>query len=289
MIHSTIAILFIIVFSIIILPFIFIYAHIHIPRLPNYFNPASRGMEFEDISTTTEDNINLKGWYIPHEAKKGTILVCHGVAANKADVLSVAEKFHKGGYEIYMFDFRGHGDSDKARITYGYDERKDIKAIVQLIKNRGINEIGIFGLSMGGAIVLLSAPENPEIKAIIVDSTFASAEKILKYRIGLALPDSMVDILANIATKYTNMIYKVQIKDIAPINVIDKINRPIMFIIGSSDTNIIPDNGYILFEKAKQPKELYVVQGADHTETISDNDYESKINQFMDNYLGNKD
>jgi alpha-beta hydrolase superfamily lysophospholipase len=273
------------ILTVLIMPFLFVYMHIHLPKLPNFATPADRGMKYENIQATTSDDITLQGWYIPNKQDKGTVLVCHGVSANRADVLSVAQKFHNGGYEIYMFDFRGHGESDKAKVTYGYDERKDIKAIVNFMKARGVEKLGIFGLSMGGAIVLLSTPENPEIKAVIVDSAFASAEKVMKYRICMVFPATIANFLYKIGEFYTNLFYGAAINEITPIDIVGNINRPILFIVGSSDTNITPDNGYMLFKKATEPKELYVVEGADHTETISDENYEYRINKFMDTYL----
>lgn len=268
-----------------VMPFILIYMHIYLPKLPNKDNPGNYGLAYENISVNTDDAKTLMGWYIPNETNKGTVLVCHGVGANRSDVISVGLKFHSGGYNVYMFDFRGHGDSSNAKITYGYKERKDIKAIVGYIKSKGTEKIGAYGLSMGGAILMQSLLDNPEIKVIIADSSFASAEKILKYRIGLGIPGPFVNLIADVACFYTKLFYNVPIQKIAPIDTIDQIDRPILFIIGDKDTNITPDNGEMLYKKAKEPKEIFVVKGANHTQTLDSPNFRDKIVSFMDTYL----
>lgn len=275
-------------FVIFVMPLLFLWLHMNLPHLPDFFTPKDFQAEYKDIQLNTSDDINLKGWYIPSENSKGTVLVCHGVAANKSDLLKVGINFHKAGYDVYMFDFRGHGASGNAPITYGYHEKKDIRAILDYIKSTGVEDIGIYGLSMGGAIVMQSLPDSPEVKVVIIDSGFASAQKVMDYRIGMVFPPFCVKPLGDITKFYGNKVFHVDLEKVAPIDVIDSINRPIMFIVGDKDHIITPDNGKLLYEKAQEPKELIVIKGADHTQTISDPTYEQTIVSFMDKYLPKK-
>lgn len=272
-------------FVLLVMPLLFLSLHIYLPKLSNTEDPSKYGLKFSDISVKTSDNLNLKGWHIPNEQNKGTIIVCHGVGANRSLLLPVAMTFYSGGYEIYMFDLRGHGSSDNSMITYGFNERKDIKAIVTYLKEQGKKEIGIYGISMGAAIVMLSSVENPEIKALIVDSGYASAEKIMRYRIEKVFPPVITDVLIAITKFYAKLLQNVSIDEIAPIKVIDKINRPILFIIGDIDDLITPDNSKILYEKASEPKELYIIKGVGHNETYLDAGFKKKVIDFMDKNL----
>ena len=283
-----IGLVIILIFVIFGLPYIFIHCHVYLPKYKNYVDPSKYNIEYEVINVKTEDGINLNGWYMPNKENKGTVLVCHGVGANKADVIQVSVDLYKAGYNVYEFDFRGHGDSDSAKITYGYDERKDIKAMVQYIKEHGADEIGIYGLSMGAAIVMQSLPYNPEIKVAIIDSGFASAEKVMNYRIGMAIPEPVIPVLGSMAKFYTKTFFGVSIDEIAPIEVIDKVHIPILFIVGDSDTNITPDNGTMLYEKANDPKELFVAKGVNHRQTINYPGFDKVIVAFMDKYLLDK-
>ena len=193
----------------------------------------------------------------------------------------------QSGYDVYTFDFRGHGDTKEGRVTYGYDERTDVKTIVN-IKSKGEDQIGAYGLSMGAAILMLSLPENPEIKVAVIDSGFASAEKVAKYRIGMVFPEPILSMLLGITNFYSKTFYNVSLFDISPIQIIDTVNIPLLFVIGDKDTNITPDNGEMLFAKAKEPKELLVIEGANHTQTMSSPLFKERVVDFVDEYLLDK-
>lgn len=289
MIGTVTVISLVLAFIVFVMPLLFLWLHMNLPHLPDFFTPKDFQAEYQNLELTTSDNIKLKGWYIPAKDKKATMIVCHGVAANKSDILKVGMNFHKANYDVYMFDFRGHGASQHAPITYGWNERKDIKAIVDYIKSTGVEEMGIYGLSMGGAIVMQSLPENPELKAVIIDSGFASAQKIMDYRINMVFPGFCIKPLGEITKFYGRNVFKIDLENIAPIDVIDKIDRPILFIVGDKDKTITPDNGQMLYDKAKEPKEIVVMKGADHTQTISDPSFEKVTIDFMDKYLLKKE
>lgn len=274
-----------ILFMIFLFPLVFAYASINLPERVNNDNPGKHGVKYEIVTVKTEDNITLRGWYMPAKENKGTILVCHGVGANKSHILPVALMFQSGGYNVYQFDFRNHGDSDKTPISYGYKERKDIKAIIKFIKSRGVNKLGLYGLSMGGAIVLLSTPENSEVQAVIADSAYASVERVLKYRVHFIYPEPLVNFETNLIEFYVKLLYNVPIQEIEPIKVVPVIKVPKLFILGDKDKNITPDNGYDLYKNASQPKELLVIKGANHIQTIYSSGYKDKILEFMNKYL----
>ncbi|MGD9580879.1 MAG: alpha/beta hydrolase [Vampirovibrionia bacterium] len=276
------------VFVFFIAPYLFLNMHVHPPLLKNMFTPADFGLKYDDISVVTEDKIDLKGWYIPSVDHKSTVLVCHGVAANRSDVMQVTLLFNSNGYDVYTFDFRGHGETKKGKVTYGYDERKDIKAIVDYLKSKNIDKIGVYGLSMGASIVMLSLPENPELKVAVIDSGFVSVEKIAKYRIGMVFPEPIKSLLFNITNFYAKVFYGVSLYDITPIKAVEKVHIPILFVIGDVDSNITPDNGRMLFDKANDPKELLVIEGANHTQTINSPLFKQSVIDFMNKYLLNE-
>lgn len=280
-----ITVLIVVVFVFFVIPLSFLYSNIYLTNIPNTETPANYGLKYKDVFVITSDGKRLSGWYIPNNLNKGTVILCHGVKKNKANILNVTRYVHSAGYEIYQFDFRGHGDSDKSKISYGYEETKDIKAIVNYLKSLGKNKLGIYGLSMGGAIILLSAPQNPELKVIVVDSTFASCEGMISYRIGKFFPEELKNILVKLTMFYASAFYGINIDKIAPINIVSKINRPILFITGDKDTTIVPSNTYRLYNAANQPKELLVIKGLKHAQTINSPFFKAKLIEFLNNYL----
>ncbi len=59
--------------------------YIYYPNYPSRIidnTPTVIGLEYEDISFKTVDNIILNGWFIPVKNARGTLLFCHGNAGN---------------------------------------------------------------------------------------------------------------------------------------------------------------------------------------------------------------
>jgi len=80
------------------------------PRFYSPYSPEEFGMEYRDINFSTEDGINIRGWYIEGRGK-GTIILCHPYGMDKGDCLAQARFLNRAGYNILLFDFRGQGNS----------------------------------------------------------------------------------------------------------------------------------------------------------------------------------
>jgi len=90
----------------------------------------------------------------------------------------------KNGYNVISFDFRGHGKSTVTTCTLGENEKKDIKEIVDYLRNtygKSI-DIGIIGNSMGGATIIeyLKRYKNPHISFAIIDGCFSKLSDQIK-------------------------------------------------------------------------------------------------------------
>ena len=77
-------------------------------------------------------------------------------------------------YNLFLFDFRYFGRSGGTYSTAGAKEVEDLNAAVQFLKSRGVQEVGVWGFSMGGAVALMAAPQRPEIKAVASEASYAS-------------------------------------------------------------------------------------------------------------------
>jgi pimeloyl-ACP methyl ester carboxylesterase len=84
-------------------------------RQPRYFSPLTPqelGIPFEGLRLEAEDGVPISAWLIRHPKPEGVILLLHGFAAGKADLLDVAQGLNRQGrYHLLMIDFRAHGDS----------------------------------------------------------------------------------------------------------------------------------------------------------------------------------
>ena len=87
------------------------------------------------------------------------------------EALEKASILHQHNYDLLMFDLRAHGQSGSDRYSLGVWETRDLEGALNYLKDKGYSEFGTYGISMGGGTSLLAAPDHPEIKALMVDST----------------------------------------------------------------------------------------------------------------------
>ena len=79
-----------------------------------------------------------------------------------------------------------------------------------------------------------------------------------------------------------------RVENIAPVSVISEIApAPVLIIAGEGDRLIPADNGRKLYAAARDPKELWLIPGADHGGNLAaaGSEYEKRVGEFFDRYL----
>ena len=130
----------------------------------------------------TRDGKLLHGefWAQPHPAP--TVIICHGYRVSGATLRPVATLEYHNGYNIMLFDFRGHGDSESVNLSGGNAEVHDLEAAIAVALQQQETlpgKIILHGFSMGAAITLLMPP-HPDVVAIVADSPYAHLDSILQ-------------------------------------------------------------------------------------------------------------
>ncbi|MDR2522520.1 MAG: alpha/beta hydrolase [Synergistaceae bacterium] len=144
--------------------------------------PAALGLSFEDVTLTTSDNVRLHGWYVPANEKnsRAELLFFHGNAGNISNRLDSIEIFHNLGLSVFIFDYRGYGQSGGRPSVAG--TALDARAAWQwLTEEKKIppGKVVVFGRSLGGAIAMeLMRSEVPG--ALILESTFSSLSEMVR-------------------------------------------------------------------------------------------------------------
>ena len=109
---------------------------IHPPRLAIRKTPASFGAAFEEIEFLSRDGTRLSGWWVPAENPRAVLILCHGMASNRQQMLPWAEWLWKDGFSLLLFDFRAMGKSEGRYCTMGLNEPEDILGAVDYVKSR---------------------------------------------------------------------------------------------------------------------------------------------------------
>lgn len=278
---------------IVILPLILVYINTHPPKYPLSIPPSAFQADYESLSFASEDGIALQGWLVkpPHPGQKSpAVIMCHGVGANKSDFTELAAALAHRGFFVLLFDFRAHGESGGSRTSLGYHEQKDIAAAADILRKRkeiDQKRIGIYGFSMGGATSILGAAKSHAFAAVIADSAFTSLHD--QARTALTgfyhLPSFP---FVNLAVLGYELYFQTSVANISPVTVIGTLSpTPVLIIAGEGDKLIPADNGRALYAAAREPKELWIIQGADHGGTLAaaGGEYEKKVGEFFERNL----
>jgi pimeloyl-ACP methyl ester carboxylesterase len=141
------------------------------PRLAIPLSPADYRLVVENVTIQAEDGVSLSGWFAPR-AGAPAIVMLHGYPAEKADLLPLATALAPE-FATLLVDQRYFGDSGGRATTLGFRERDDLKRMLDFLDSRGTAPVGVFGFSLGGAVALLAAAEDPRIRAIAAYAPFA--------------------------------------------------------------------------------------------------------------------
>ncbi|AGJ90779.1 alpha/beta hydrolase [Mycoplasma putrefaciens] len=206
-------------------------------KLFSWLNPINRNSnkrlrinEYKtpDISffTSSCDGLKIAGSiWLNHNKSDKWIIGAHGYNSNRIEVLYLLWHYRQLGYNIITFDFRNHGASDGELTTWGYQEKQDLKAIINwLIEKYKVATLGLVGASMGAFTInyfLLTELElikKANIKWAVSDSSYMSAKHLLRKMVN----DNSPKFLHGIGNEVLNdilMIYKDEYKvDLSELN-----------------------------------------------------------------------
>jgi len=252
-------------------------------------NPSEYGLAYEEVSFTTEDSIPLRGWLIPASNPERAVIFCHGHGGSMDPDLKYAPWFHQRRFAVLMFDFRGHGRSGGNRVSMGYFERRDLLAAEAFLAERGYSRIGVLGFSMGGAVAISTAPVAKHIRAVAADGSFAW----LRHAIAagareMGAPKALARAIGWTAVRIAGWRLGVNLEEADPARWVGRIApRALILIHGANDPYTSTEEVRALFAAAGEPKEIWVVRGANHRDVdeVEPEAYKDKVMTFFARWL----
>lgn len=97
------------------------------------------------------------------------VICCHGMLSTKDGPKHVllARELERAGLPCLRFDFAGRGASEGRLEDLCFSAQvDDLEAAIDLLAARGVERLGLFGSSMGGAVALLAAARDERVVAI---------------------------------------------------------------------------------------------------------------------------
>ncbi len=219
------------------------------PRFPFWRDPADDFIYYRDVTLTTADGVHLAAWYVPVLSDRSetcpTVILAHGLHDSRRTMLHLVPWLHEAGYNVLLFDFRGHGESDHRPTTVGPDEALDVEAALDWLEAHSGCEgdrlwVGGLGMSLGAAALVNTAVQDDRLDALILDSLFADwgdTDFAKGYRLS---PDWLVPGVPS------------------PEDLLPRVHVPVFIIHGTADILVHVDHARRLYEAANEPKFLWI-------------------------------
>ncbi len=236
------------------------------PGTASWFSGLPRGIEELQLTDSAfGDEQNIHAWWWPAadaDADAPALLYLHGVRWNLTGHLFRLEQLRALGFSVLAIDYRGFGQSlgdlPSERSVYA-DARigwERLKALQPDASKRFI-----YGHSLGGAVAVDLAAElgqqaerdetPAEARALIIESTFTSLADV-----ATAVSDTTLPVRWLLSQKFDSL------------EKIDQIGMPLLVVHGTDDRYVPPRFSEQLYEAARQPKQMLMVEGATHNNSL---------------------
>lgn len=267
----------------------------------------------EEKDLYAADGIHIHGTIFrgAGESPRGLIVFAPEFKSDRLSCARYCRSLVEAGYDIFAFDFRGHGlsASEEGHTPRQWASDREVAdmtgAIVfaeQWLEQQGRPlELGLFGISRGGSAAILAAEGCASVKAIVTDGAFSS---------DLTLEHFMkrwAKIFAKVRVVYENhppefwrflrwclfLTCRVKYKCVYPSArkaLMRMLPRPILFIHGERDSYIPIETSRRLYALSSQPRYLWIVPKAKHNQCvdIAPEEYARHTVHFFDQYLANR-
>lgn len=258
---------------------------------PKTENPQDHEMKFENF-TVERQGIILKGWFIPapqefltKTKKVPTIILTHGWGRSAQQMLPYAQFLHKAGFNLILYDVRGHGDSDAVEFVTMNLILADLDSMIDYALERpevNAKAVGLFGHSMGAAASILQASRDKRVKAVVSSSGFADfgdlTSQMLRWRKLPAFPFRFL------IQKFWEKRAGISLSSVNPIEQIKNISVPVLLLHGDQDQIVAPDQLEKLFKNANSA-EKHVISGKNHSDLFNEPIYQEKVVAFFNKTL----
>jgi fermentation-respiration switch protein FrsA (DUF1100 family) len=225
--------------------------------------------------------------YIPEHGPSPALCLCHGVPRGGVPDPGdrgypfLAERFCRAGFVTLIFNFRGTGDSGGNFDILGWT--RDLEAALDfLCDTREVDRsrICLMGFSGGAAVSVYVAAKDHRVSSLVVcacptEFRFAAdAERaksaIEHFRdIGIIREKDFPASVADWMDGFNEAKPMEQIENISP--------RPLLIVHGAQDDVVDPSSAWALYERAREPKEIVIIEGAGHRLRVAEKAMDSAL------------
>lgn len=235
-------------------------------------------METRDF-TLTSSGVPVRGKVFLPGARRPVplVILCHGIPSGKPTegdpgYEALAQRFVEGGVACCIFNFRGTGASDGNFSLPGWV--KDLSNVLDGASDahgpfRGCDpaRVALMGFSGGGAVSIVCAARRPGLRALASLSSPADFSRLItRESIGAFIAHAReIGIIRDPDYPASEEEYYLEIYSCRPVEVVAGVSpTPLLIVHGDEDETVPVEEAHLLYEAAKEPKELFIVPGGGH-------------------------
>ena len=243
-----------------------------------FLRPESVGARWEEARFTSADGTALTGLWFPSasEPARGILVQFHGNGENMTSHFLSAWWLAREGWHVLAFDYRGYGASAGKKSLKG--AVADGAAALARARARAPGlPLAVLGQSFGGAVALASLESDggEGLCALVLESTFSSFIGIARDKLALwRLTRPVRGLLAHalVSDRYR------------PARLAARRKAVPLAVLHSPGDPVVPyDQGRLLYNAAKEPKEWWEVSGREHAAafTVDGADFRPRLVRFL--------
>lgn len=224
--------------------------------------------------------VTLRGWRCgPQAPGRGTIIYLHGIADNRSSARGVIERFTPRGVQVIAYDSRAHGQSGGDACTYGVLERRDLQKVIDAIGDR---RVVVIGTSLGAAVALQAAAEDPRISAVVAAETFSDLRTVATERAPFVFTRGSIARALTLAEQQGGF----RVDAASPLAAAPQIKAAVLLIHGEQDRETPPAHSQRVFEALRGRRRFILVPGAGHNQSLGRPGVWADIDRWIDSALG---
>lgn len=249
--------------------------------------PADLGAE--SVIYPSGSGSDIHAWLARGVRGGGSVLLLHGVGANRTSMLDRARFLHHLGFTVLAPDLQAHGESPGDHVTFGARESLDAAASLAFLRDAMPGEkAGVIGISMGGAAALLGSGPL-DANAFVLESVYPTIRQAVSDRLATWLGP-----LGGVARLFTPAVIHIVGNEIGvtetelrPIDRIGGLRAPLLFLAGTADPYTPIAEAESLYARAPAPKDYWPVNGAGHEDLYAYDsvEYERRVGGFLSRAL----
>jgi pimeloyl-ACP methyl ester carboxylesterase len=178
---------------------------------------------------------------------------------------------------VVAYDSRAHGESEGDSCTYGFFEKHDLRQVLDSISG---GAIVLVGTSLGAAVALQEAADDPRVSAIVAAETFSDLRTVASERAPFFFTSWIIARAFALAEQEGGF----HIDAVNPVLAAPRIKCPVLLVHGAMDLDTPPDHSRRVLSALVAPKRLILVPGAGHNQSLR-GDIWDEIERWIDGVL----